>query len=246
MTVKQRYWLKFVFIFLTLGYMIFSVVAFSYRSNETMCSGLTVVVEDSAKLRFVSPSDVSLFLSEGDLNPLGIRYDCIDEAQVETCLESQPRIKKAECYKTPSGVFVVSVQQREPIVRVMTNEGSYYVDLDGNLMAVSSDFSAYVPIVTGVVSKEIALNELYQFAIYLHSNPFWKAQIEQVHFETERKVILIPRVGNHVVELGSLDDYEQKLKKLYSLYRNGFSKVGWNYYKKINLSYENQAVCTKR
>ena len=128
----------------------------------------------------------------------------------------------------------------------MTNEGSYYVDLDGNLMAVSSDFSAYVPIVTGVVSKEIALNELYQFAIYLHSNPFWKAQIEQVHFETERKVILIPRVGNHVVELGSLDDYEQKLKKLYSLYRNGFSKVGWNYYKKINLSYENQAVCTKR
>jgi len=246
MTDKQRYWLKVGLVVLALGYLVISVVTISFQSSETMCSGLKTIVKDSATLRFVSKSDVSQILDNGGMNPLGVRYDCIDEAQIESLLESQTRIKRAECYKTPSGTLVVEVRQREPILRVMGSSGNYYIDLEGNVLTVSPDFTAFVPIVTGSVSKKLAKEDLYEFGLYLHENPFWKAQIEQIHFESNGKVILIPRVGNQIIEMGSLDDYERKLHKLYSLYKNGFNKVGWNRYKKINLSFDNQAVCTKK
>lgn len=246
MTIKQRYWLKISLVVLTLAYIIFSVVAISYQSNETMCSGLNTIVKDSATLRFISKSDVSQFLEQGGLNPLGVRYDCIDEAQIESLLESQSRIKNAECYKSPSGTLIIEVLQREPILRVMGSSGNFYVDLDGNIMKVSSDFSAYVPIVTGTVTKDIAQGQLYEFGLYLYENSFWKAQVEQIHFQSNGSVVLIPRVGNHIIEMGTLDNYENKLHKLYSLYKNGFNKIGWNCYRKINLSFDNQAVCTRK
>lgn len=246
MTEKRRIGFKVFLVVFTLGYILFSIVTTSFHSNETMCSGFNAVIKDSATLRFVSKSDIVRFLEEGDLNPLGVRYDCIDESKIEALLESQSRIKNAECYKTPSGRLVVEIRQREPILRVMGKAGNFYIDLDGNIMKVSSDFSAYVPIVTGAISKKIAQTKLYDFGLYLHTNAFWKALVEQIHFEPSGNVILIPRVGNQVIELGSLDNFEQKLHKLYSLYQNGFSKIGWNYYKRINLSYENQVVCTKK
>ena len=59
------------------------------------------------------------------------------------------------------------------------------------------------------------------------------------------QVELIPRVGNHVVLMGSADRYKDKLHRLHFFYKYGMPKVGWNKYKTINLSYEGQIVCIK-
>lgn len=56
---------------------------------------------------------------------------------------------------------------------------------------------------------------------------------------------MVPRVGSQIVVLGTTDDYKKKMERLKKLYVSGFSKVGWNKYKKIDLTYDNQAVCTK-
>ena len=60
------------------------------------------------------------------------------------------------------------------------------------------------------------------------------------------KVELVPRVGNHIIMLGSFDRFEQKLEKLRKFYLYGLNEIGWNAYSKIDLQYRDQVVCTRK
>ena len=52
-------------------------------------------------------------------------------------------------------------------------------------------------------------------------------------------------MGQHVIELGSTADFQEKLQRLRTFYREGLERVGWNKYKTISLAYDGQVVCTK-
>ena len=79
---------------------------------------------------------------------------------------------------------------------------------------------------------------------------FWNNQIEQIYVTKNRKgkrvVELVPRVGDQIVYLGVLDDYEKKLRKLRKFYDRAIGTVGWKKYAQVNLEYDNQIICTKR
>ncbi len=229
-----------------LGYLIFALSAFSHKPDKQTCKGVRVLIKDSTELRFITKKEIVLCLEQGEVNPVGKNMQSVQTEAIEKLLKKQPRIKNAECYKTPSGIVYIEITQREPILRVMNSGRSYYVDREGEIMPVSNNFAAYVPIVTGLVDEKLAKGALYDFALYLRRDEFWNAQIEQIHVDSRSEVELIPRVGNQVILLGKLDNYEYKLNKLFSLYKNGFSKTGWNCYEHINLKYDNQVVCTKK
>lgn len=231
---------------LIVAYLIASVSVFAFKSDERICSTCYVTIEDSTSLRFVSKKDVLSFLNKDGINPLGVRASSIDCAKIESNLESKSRIKKADCYMTPSGAMHLSIVQREPILRVMTSHSNYYVDRDGEVMRIAENFAAYAPIVTGEVKESFAKHEMYEFALFLHDDPFWNAFVEQIDVNEREELTIVPRVGNQIIRLGNLDNYEKKLEKLFQVYTNGFNKLGWNCYKEINLMYEGQVVCKKR
>ena len=233
-------------IVLILGYILSFVTMFANASQMRICSTCHVTIADGDRLRFVDEKDVLDLLAEDDLNPLGVRSEFVSTAEMEKSLESKSRIKDAECYKTPKGSVNVVVLQREPVMRVMTPNANYYIDSEGGEMALTDRFAAYVPIVTGNVKKCFAKGELYEFALFLHNDKFWNAFVEQIDVDSRQELTIVPRVGNQIIRLGSLEDYKKKLNKLYSIYQNGFNKMGWNMYKEINLKYDGQVVCTKK
>ena len=106
--------------------------------------------------------------------------------------------------------------------------------------------AAHLVVVTGNVEKSFAMRDLYKFALFLQQNPFWDAQIEQVHVLPNKKIELVPRVGDHIVYLGKLDNYEQKLKRLKTFYTKALNEVGWNKYSRISVEFSNQVICTKK
>lgn len=239
-------WRKITALVAIFGYLIFSICAFAYRSGEQVCRAIFVEVCDSATLRFISQRDVMRLLERENYNPVGSTMRDIQLDRLEAMLKRQSRIKSAECYKTPDGKVGISIMQREPVLRVMNGSGGYYVDSDGGLMPVSSEYTAYVPIASGFITEKFAKNELYDFAMFLRKDKFWNAQVEQIHVDANNEVELVPRVGDQVILLGSLENYEYKLEKLLSVYKKGFSRTGWNKYRKVNLKFDNQVVCTKR
>ena len=74
--------------------------------------------------------------------------------------------------------------------------------------------------------------------------------IEQIHIEPDAKgtfvATLIPRVGDHTIFLGTLDQLDTKLRRLQIFYQQGLPQVGWNKYSRLDLQYGNQIVCTKK
>ena len=80
----------------------------------------------------------------------------------------------------------------------------------------------------------------------VENDKFWNAQIEQINVTPTREIELVPRVGDHVVFLGKIDNFEEKLGRLKIFYEKALNKVGWNKYERINLEFSNQIICTKR
>ena len=61
-----------------------------------------------------------------------------------------------------------------------------------------------------------------------------------------KEIELIPRVGNHIIYLGKLEHFEDKLGRLKTFYEKGLNQVGWNKYSRISLEFGNQIICTKK
>ncbi|NDV80366.1 cell division protein FtsQ/DivIB [Bacteroides sp. 51] len=232
---------------LVLGYLVIAITAFNVKPADLVCQDIDLVIKDSVNAGFITKKEVTSILTNKQAYPVGKKIDEIDLKVLEGILGTHPLIDQVECYKTPGGKLYVEVTQRVPILRVMGRNGeNYFVDNKGTIMPPEARCIAHLPIVTGNVEKSFALTDLYQFALFLQKNKFWDAQIEQINVLKGREVELVPRVGDHIVFLGKIDDYENKLDRLKEFYRKGLNKVGWNKYKRISVEFDNQIICTKK
>ncbi|MEO8088452.1 MAG: cell division protein FtsQ, partial [Bacteroidota bacterium] len=67
----------------------------------------------------------------------------------------------------------------------------------------------------------------------------------QIFVDAAGDMELIPRVGNQTILFGDEKQMEEKFNKLYTFYKKGLSKTGWNQYKTINVTFKDQVVCSK-
>lgn len=225
-------------------YFILSLYSFTGKRQEIVCKEVKTTLIDSDEIQLIDPDDIESYLKRKNIYPVGKKLKEISTEYIENALQENPLIKSAECYITPTGITRIRIQQCCPKFRVI-GIGNYYIDTDRKKINPSTDYTAYVPIVSGYVTTEMATGELFDFITFLEKNSFWNAQIEQIHVRQDKKIELITRVGDSVILLGALDDYESKLDKLRKLYLKGFNEIGWNRYKTIDLQYKGQIVCTK-
>lgn len=246
----MSYFKKILLIFAVIavgGYLVAAATLLNRRPADQKCTGLEFLPRDTAFAGFISQCEVESLLKSEGLYPVGKPLSDVRTAEMERVLDSHPLVDRVECYVTLGGRVCVEVFQRVPVLRVFTASGdSYCVDNKGTAMPSSVRCSARLPIATGDVEKSFAARDLCKFALFLQQNPFWEAQVEQIHVLPKGDVELVPRVGNHVVYLGRLDGYEHKLARLKEFYEKGLSRVGWDKYSRISVEFDNQVICTKR
>ncbi|MDR2969494.1 MAG: cell division protein FtsQ [Tannerellaceae bacterium] len=232
--------------FFLAGYLFFVSFLFAEKRPEKACEEIMIAVKDSLNKHFVNERDILDLLKRADMNPLHKPMNHINTESIEKELMNNQMIANVEVYKTPSGKIKLEIEQKLPILRVISGGGSYYVDNKGSAMPVSSRYVAHVPVASGNIEKELALNDLYKFALFLQDNDFWNSQIGQIYVRSDSEVELIPTVGNHRIVLGTLDEFEEKLDNLQLFYKQAIPKIGWEKYGIINLKYKDQIVCTKK
>lgn len=231
---------------LLLAYLVFSVVYLNKRTENRICNEFHVEIMDTLDRHYITDNEITLILKNAKLSPVGKDLSEISTTAIKDKLEENKLIKKVECFKTIDGAVKVKVYQRIPILRIFSNKGSYYVDNEGEIMPVPKSFAIYVPVASGNIENEYAKTNLYEFALFLQKDKFWNSQIEQIHVASNGDIELTPRVGNHQIVLGKIEDYKENLEKLKLFYDKGLNVVGWNRYSTINLKYKDQVVCTKR
>ena len=231
---------------LVVSYVALSPYFFSAKDKEIVCKELKITFSDN-NISLITESDIEQFLKEKNLHPVGKKVKEIQTEAIERALNVSEVIKSVECYITPSGVSHIRIKQRIPKFRVFTNSGSsYFIDTERSKIQTSVNHTAYLPIVSGYVSYEMLKGELFDFISFLERNTFWNAQIEQIYVRADQKIELVPRVGDSIILLGTLENYQSKLEKLRKLYLNAFNIMGWNHYKIIDLQYKGQIVGVKK
>lgn len=235
--------------------------------NAQFCTSIYIDIDRKSQNFFIDEEDVEAIIHEETNAIVNTPLIDLNSNQMEYQLNNHPAIKNAEVYKNLDGILSIKVAQREPIVRVFSSNGdSFYIDKDGQLMPLSSKYTARVLIANGFIfspyktfvgmdfnkgindsiAKKTLIDDVYKYAQFINDHPFWKSQIEQLHVNKEMDIELIPRVGNHRIVFGDATDIENKFEKLIVFYNKGLSKTGWNEYSVINLKYADQVVCTKR
>ncbi|MEC7863654.1 MAG: hypothetical protein VX762_03615 [Bacteroidota bacterium] len=164
--------------------------------------------------------------------------------RLESVLESHPGIKEVEVFATQKGGVDILIEQKKAIVRVKSNTEDYYLDEFGEKMRLSDNYTPKLVVATGNISTKNHAG-IYEFIKEINKSDFWSAQITQVHFEKD-EILLIPRVGNQKINIGSFENIVEKLDNLYQFYKVAMPVKGWQTYSDINLKFNNQIVCVKK
>ena len=164
---------------------------------------------------------------------------------LEETLLSNQMIENAEVYLSVNGELGAVIKQKTPIARVNQSGRIYYIDSKGNKMPLSTNYSARVPIIEGIYNDEIS-EEIYKLSKLVYEDEFLKKQIVGIVQTPKKEFLLKTRVGNQTIELGDLQQIDEKIKKLKVFYHKAINDTILDTYKKINLMYSNQVVCTKK
>lgn len=225
-----------------------------------MCTKVEINIEDENENGFLKSAEVKNLLEKRRLYPLSKRLSEINIREIEEELARTAFVKTAQCYVTREGHVHISLTQRTPIIRVKAENGDdYYIDDNGGVMP-NTQYTSDMIIVTGNVSRKYACSSLSIMARCIMDNDLWHNQIEQINVLSDHTIELIPRVGEHIINIGVLPQEKSKEKqdeaitkfvnnqfhRLELFYKYGLSQAGWNKYSYISLEYDNQIICTHK
>lgn len=236
--------------------LIILIGAVTDQKGTEVCSGVFIDIDYSDNNFFVEKENIEALLYSGD-NPvvIGGKLNELNLNDIEQNFYSNPFIKSAQVYTDINGRIFVHITQKKPIFKVINTTGvNYYIDDNGGKLPIYSKFTTRVPVANGYIREGISLfdrrnslllKDIYMLVNYINKDAFWKAQIEQIYVNEAGELELIPKLGNHIILLGDVNNLENKLKNLMVFYKEGLKNAGWYTYKLINLKYSDQIVCIK-
>ncbi|MCU4177122.1 cell division protein FtsQ/DivIB [Carboxylicivirga sp. N1Y90] len=227
---------------------IYFPIMFSFVSiskEQMVCGVVMSEVKDSVDNQFITRDEIRDIALEKYPGILGRKVNEINSEEVEQFFLKHPAVANCEVYFTYGGAIHVDVTQRQPMLRVFESNKSYYLDRDGEKMPLFKKHSAHVLVASGYLKKLKNKEDLVCIAKTIMDDEFWQAQIEQVYISSKGEFMMVPRVGDHLIEFGSIERMEEKFRNLRALYKNGWESREWNLYKRVNLKYKGQVVCTK-
>ncbi|MCX7744839.1 MAG: hypothetical protein N2167_09795 [Flavobacteriales bacterium] len=229
--------------------------------EKTNCEDITITIKRPDGNEYILEEEVkNIVLLNCNIQKDSSGNQEINIEKIERAIKSNPTIAKCEVYKTVKGALHAEIVQRRPIGRIINAMGeSFYLDEKGWMMPAIAGRPARVLVVNGDIFESYSpnpyflendsaavisvLDEVYNILKYTDEHPFWKAQLEQIVVNKDKTFILIPKVGNHEIHFGNIDNMEGKFKKLEIFYQRGMTAEGWKGYNVVDVQYKNQIIC---
>ena len=224
------------------------------KKDHRLCSDVKIEITGAEKDAFIDEKDV-LDLINSPRNIIGKDLSKIDLKALESALEKNLWVKNAEMFFDNNQLLHVNIEERQPIARVFSAEGSsFYVDSSAIRLPLSDKLSARVPVFTNFPSDKevltqsdsVMLKNVMTIGKFILADSFWMAQVAQIDITPSATFEIIPTIGDQVIEIGNADDLENKFNRLYSFYKQAWLQNGLNKYEKIDVQFNNQVVAVKR
>lgn len=218
---------------------------------------------NSIQIELVGENTAALFMDEKEILQI-IHEQGVKEGQaigelnlntLEKYLETIRWVKQVELFLDNAQVLQVKIEQRIPIARIFTASGnSFYIDKEGLQLPLKQLTVLRLPVFTNFPSDQeklskpdsLLLNDILHFTKAVATDSFFMAQTAQVNIASNGDFELVPSVGDHLVLIGSVENIEDKLNRLYTFYKKVWVQSGLNAYQVIDCRFDNQIVALKK
>ena len=180
------------------------------------------------------------------------RVSEVDRDAVAEAATHVPYLKDVTATVSVSGKVVVRAAQRRPIARLFYGPRELYFDADGAMMPISRLGDCSVLVAGGDFTEPLYVDSLnaqtealVRLAAYLDAERKYHCLIDQIYVESDGDMMMVPKLGDHIIELGAVEDLDNKFDHLWTFYRKGMPRAGWETYSRISLKFDGQVVCTK-
>ena len=193
--------------------------------------------------------------------PDSVKIKNVHKEIIEDELLRNPWISEADVFVTIEGDLMVNIHEAEPFLRVFPKgKTGFYLDKEGNIIPLSKNYAPRVKVANGyfrfnkikgyenifdTVYRTGVLKDVLALALKVDEYPFVKALAGEYYYNSKGEFNIVPLFGTDVINLGKLDNVDEKLTNLTLFYKKALVYEGWNKYKEVNLKYKNQIVCTK-
>ena len=218
--------------------------SFTSKRNENRNLKKSVILFVGNTEPFVKQETVNKLLIENNEGVSSIQKVNLDLNKLEKNLNAQEMIEKSDVYVSIDGVLKAVVRQKTPIARIFDNEGSFYIDYEGNRMPLSTNFTARVPLVSGGINKNNN-EDLAQLLRIIHDDPFLKKNIIGIEIMPNGSLKMHNRNFDFQIDFGKLINMEHKFKNYKAFFQKAVLDSSLYKYKKIDLRFTEQVVCTK-
>lgn len=228
--------------------LMFALVIFlySFTSNRNSHRKLkkSEVIFVGENNNFVKQESVNKLLIENSSDVKTIAKDELNLNKLENSINAHPMIQKSEVFVSVDGVLKAVVQQKTPVARVVDEQGSFYIDYEGNTMPLSDNYTARVPLISGEnnVKNKKKLSEVLKM---IYDDEFLKKNIIGVQVLSDESLLMSNRNFDYQIDFGKMLNEEQKFKNYKAFFQKAVLDSTLYKYKKISLRFTHQVVCTK-
>ncbi|MEE9362945.1 MAG: hypothetical protein V3U92_10150 [Cellulophaga sp.] len=239
MKFNWNYFKILILIVLSMGFYAFS----DHKSSQ----------KNATKINIDFVGNQNLYLTEETVNKLlivnygrveNMPKEKLDLNTIEKVIKANEMVKSAQVFLSVDGELTSRIIQRRPIGRV---EGvvKFYLDNEGKRMPLSKNHSARVPLVTGKIT-DVSLEKVYTLLKRINEDDFFRKNVIGIHVKKNEKCLLKLRMENFVVQIGAVNNLEEKFRKFKAFYSKAKKDNALRKYIKVSLEYKNQVVCTKK
>ncbi|MEC4003077.1 cell division protein FtsQ [Flavobacterium sp. SUN052] len=222
------------------------IFLYSFTSNRNSQRKLkkSEVVFVGENNDFVEQKTVNKLLIENNNDVRTIAKSDLNLNKLENSINKHPMVEKSEVFVTVDGVLKAVVKQKTPIARVFDEFGSFYIDYEGNKMPLSDINTARVPLISGDITDKNK-KKLSEILKMIYDDEFLKKNIIGVQILTGDDLIMTNRNFDYQIEFGKMVNEERKFKNYKAFFQKAVLDSTLYKYKKINLRFTQQVVCTK-
>ncbi|WP_010228692.1 cell division protein FtsQ/DivIB [Gillisia marina] len=229
------------------GFLLLAVIVFFYgfaekRNNDRKLEKIEVQFTQFENL-YVSEESVNKLLIQNNIEVSSIAKETLDLNRVESLLNKHEMIENAEVFLTLDGILKTKISQRRPIGRVLGNN-AFYLDRSGRKMPLSKSYSARVPVLVNM--KEMDLEEAFPLVDYINKDEFLTQHITAITRLNGGYYQLELRQTDFNIFFGKVNRIDEKFNNFKAFYKKALKDDLINTYKKVDLQFGNQVVCTKK
>ena len=230
------------------------VVAWKAK-EEKKCSSIQIeLVGENTSALFMDEKEILQIIHEQGVKE-GLPIGDLNLNSLEKYLQTIRWVKNVELFLDNTQSLQVKIEQRIPIARIFTASGnSFYIDKEGLQLPLKQLTVLRLPVFTNFPSDHeklskpdsLLLNDILHFTKAVQTDSFFMAQTAQVNIAVNGDFELVPTVGDHIVLIGSVDNIEDKLNRLYTFYKKVWVQSGLNAYQVIDCRFDKQIVALKK